>query len=138
MADLVVNERVTIPGSELTESFARSGGPGGQNVNKVNSKAELRWSPGASAVLDDRDRERVLAALGGRLTAAGELVVTSERTRDQARNREDARAKLADLVRAALCRPKRRRPTRPSRASRERRLSDKKRRAETKRNRGPV
>ena len=138
MAGLVVNERVTIPESELSESFARSSGPGGQNVNKVATKVELRWSPDESAALSEADRALLRVKLASRLTVAGELVVTSDRTRDQVRNREDARAKLVELVSAALQRPKRRKPTRPTRSSRERRLSGKKRRGDVKRGRGPV
>ena len=135
---LFVNEQVTIPDGELQVSFVRAGGPGGQNVNKVASKVELRWAPTASAALSDADRERVLSKLASRLTAAGDIVVTSERTRDQSRNREDARVKLAELVREALVRPKPRLETRPTRAARERRLLAKKLTGSKKRSRGPV
>jgi ribosome-associated protein len=136
--DLWVNEQVTIPGGELRVSFVRSGGPGGQRVDKVATKVELRWAPTTSAALSEADRQRLLSRLANRLTGAGELVVTSERTRDQARNREDARAKLAELVREALVPPKPRLETRPTRASRERRLLEKKQRGSKKRSRGPV
>jgi ribosome-associated protein len=130
---LRVTRALVIPASELVESFARAGGPGGQNVNKVSSKAEVRWNPSASSALDERDRAWLLERLGRRLTAAGDLVVTSSRTRDQSRNRADARARLAELVRAALVRPRRRVSTRPTRGSVERRLSGKKRRGAIKR-----
>jgi len=133
VADLRIAHGIVIPEAELSESFTRSAGPGGQNVNKVASKVELRWNPGASAALRDADRAWLLGRLGRRLTAGGDLVVTSSATRDQARNRTDARIRLAELVRAALHRPRRRVATRPSRGSVERRLSGKKRRADTKR-----
>lgn len=136
MKNLAVSNRLVIPASELTIGFARSGGPGGQNVNKVESKVELRWQPAASealAALGEGQREWVLARLARRLTLAGDLVVTSSKTRDQAKNREDARDKLAAIVREAMARPVARRPTRPTRGSVERRVSEKKRRGETKR-----
>lgn len=126
---------VIIPAAELDERFSRASGPGGQNVNKVASKVELRWNPRTSSALRASDRAWILDRLAGRLTAAGELVVRASRTRDQVRNREDARARLADLVRAALVRPRRRVATRPSRSSVERRLAGKKRRAAVKRSR---
>ena len=132
MPDLVVNDRITIPDAELSESYVRSGGPGGQNVNKVASKVELRWKPAESAVLSDRDREQMLIRLARRLTVDGELIVTSERTRDQARNRDDARRKLAGLIREALHRPKTRRPTRPTKGSVRRRQDAKKPRGQRK------
>jgi ribosome-associated protein len=135
MADLEVTDRLTIPDAELSESFARASGPGGQNVNKVETKAELRWDLANSAAVSDADREWLMERLRTRLTADGTLVVTSQRTRDQARNRADARVKLADLVREALARPTPRRPTRPSRGAVERRLQAKKQRAQRKRTR---
>jgi len=138
MRDVVVSDRITIPAAELQIGFARSGGPGGQNVNKVESKVEIRWSPGDSAALDDSDRAWLLDKLSSRLTTTGELIVTSERTRDQSRNREDALDKLADIVRAALVRPKPRKKTRPSKGARERRLAEKKRQSDRKKQRrGP-
>jgi ribosome-associated protein len=138
MRDLVVDPRVTIPASELHVSFSRSGGPGGQNVNKVSSKVELRWRPAGTAAVSGDDLRRLLERLGPRLTGAGELLVTSSLTRDQARNRQDALAKLAATVRAALVRPRRRKPTRPSRAAKQRRLQGKKQRGRTKQLRGRV
>ena len=133
---LIINPRVAIPASELSVAFARSGGPGGQNVNKVSSKCELRWTPGTSAALSPDDRAWLLAKLGGKLTTEGELIVVSEKTRDQIVNRADATEKLVALVRAALVRPKPRKPTKPSRGAKERRLGEKKRRAEVKSARG--
>jgi len=135
MADLRINDDLSLPGVELRESFARSSGPGGQNVNKVESKAELRWNVRESAVLSNRDREWLLDKLKSRITNDGDVIVTSERNRDQVRNREDARDKLALMIRTALHRPKPRRKTRPSRGAVERRIKAKKIRSATKRNR---
>ena len=137
MSHLVINDRITIPAAELRVSFARSSGPGGQNVNKVESKVELRWKPAESVVLSERDRSWLLERLADRLTAAGELMVTSSKTRDQAKNRDDAQGKMIEIIRAALVRPKIRRKTRPSRRSVERRLQDKRERSERKRTRRP-
>jgi ribosome-associated protein len=137
--DLKVTERLTIPGRELRESFARSGGPGGQHVNKTETKVVLRWAPGTSEVLSDEDRRWIAGRLARKVTGDGDLVVTSDRTRDQTRNREDARRKLAALVRRALERPRPRKKTRPSRGARERRLGEKKRRGRIKeQRRGPA
>ena len=119
-------------------SFARSGGPGGQNVNKVETKVELRWRPAASTVLSEEDRAWLLAQLAGRLTADGDLVVTSSRTRDQGRNRDDARAKLARLIERALQRPKPRKRSRPPAAAVERRIAEKKLRGRRKQARRPA
>ncbi len=133
--DLTVNDRLIIPGAELRVSFARSSGPGGQNVNKVETKVELRWSPAESGALTARDREWLLKRLATRLTGAGDLLVTSSRTRDQGRNRADARDKLAMTLRHALERPKLRKRTRPGRGAVERRIREKKRRSRTKQDR---
>ena len=135
MQDLIVTPRVTIPGGELALAFARSGGPGGQNVNKVASKVELRWNPTTSAALTDDDRAWLVHRLRSRLTSDGTLIVTSTATRDQGKNRDDATSKLALIVRAALDRPRPRRATRPSRAAKRRRLADKRHKAEIKRGR---
>ncbi|MBP6633835.1 MAG: aminoacyl-tRNA hydrolase [Kofleriaceae bacterium] len=135
MPDLRVTDRLSIPDDELSWAFSRSGGPGGQNVNKVASKAELRWTPRTSRALTDADRAWLLERIGARLTATGELIVVSTLTRDQIKNRADAEAKLVELVRAALHRPKVRRATKPSRGSKERRLTAKRVRGEVKRGR---
>jgi ribosome-associated protein len=131
--DLRITHALVIPAAELSESFSRSSGPGGQNVNKVSSKVELRWNLVASAALSERDRAWLVHRLGRGLSATGELVVRSSRTRDQARNRADARERLAETVRAALHRPRRRVATKPSRGSIERRIAGKKRRSDVKR-----
>jgi ribosome-associated protein len=135
MPGLPINERLTIPDQELQVSFARSGGPGGQNVNKVESKVELRWTPGESTALSGlsgADRDWLLGRLAPKLTATGDLVVTSSRTRDQLKNREDAGAKLAEIVRQALLRPKKRKKTKPSRSAVEKRIQQKKERSRLK------
>jgi ribosome-associated protein len=133
--DVVVTPQVTIPAGELALAFARSGGPGGQNVNKVASKVELRWNPTTSAALTEDERTWLVHRLKSRLTGDGTLIVTSTATRDQLKNRDDATSKLALIVRAALDRPKPRRATRPSRAAKRRRVADKRHHAERKRNR---
>jgi ribosome-associated protein len=137
--DLRISPALTIPEDELTIAFARSGGPGGQNVNKVSSKAELRWTPASSravAALAAPLRDWLLKRLDARLTTEGEMIVISTKTRDQVRNRADAEEKLREIVMAALERPKPRRATKPTKASKERRLREKKSRAEIKRGRG--
>lgn len=135
MPDVRVNAAIVIPQDELQLAFARSGGPGGQNVNKVSSKVELRWTPATSRALSEPDREWLLKKLARRLTTEGELIILSTKTRDQLRNRDDAEAKLAAVVAAALVRPKPRRATKPSKGATERRLREKRVRAEKKRDR---
>lgn len=129
---------IVIPDDELVWTFARSGGPGGQNVNKVESKAQLRWRVTQSAVLDVEALTRLLAQQRNRLTADGDLLVTSQVYRDQERNRQACIDKLAEMIAAARHAPVKRRPTRPSRGARERRLTSKRRRAEVKENRRSV
>jgi len=133
--DLRVTRAIVIPGDELAETFSRAAGPGGQNVNKVASKVELRWSPVASRALGAADRAWLLERLADRITSSGDLVVRASRTRDQARNRAEARERLVELVRAALVRPRKRVATRPGRGAIERRLAGKKRRAKLKQTR---
>jgi len=133
---LDVNDTLQIPEDELVERFVRAAGPGGQNVNKVSSAVELRFDIAASRVLPDAVRARLLARADRRVTDAGVLVIQANRFRDQAKNREDARTRLIEIVRAALHVPKRRIATRPTRASKERRIDAKKTRSAIKRNRG--
>ena len=133
-----VTDAVTVPSSALTLAFARSSGPGGQNVNKVESKVELRVDLGGVRGLDAAARDRLRALARPRLDADGRLLVTSQRTRDQHRNLEDARIKVRDLVARALRAPKRRRPTRATAGSVQARLKSKKRDAAVKKLRGSV
>jgi ribosome-associated protein len=133
--DLVVTPRVTIPGGELALAFARSGGSGGQNVNKVSSKVELRWSLATSAAVGDDDRAWLLQRLRSKLTGDGTLIVTSTLTRDQLKNRDDATKKLVLIVRTALDRPKPRKPTKVSKGAKRRRVADKRHHSEIKRGR---
>jgi ribosome-associated protein len=133
---LDVDGALQIPEDELVERFVRAAGPGGQNVNKVSSAVELRFDIASSRALPDDVRARLLARADRRVTDAGVLVIQANRFRDQAKNREDARARLADVLAAALRVPKRRIATRPTRASKERRIDAKKTRSAIKRNRG--
>lgn len=124
---------IWIARSELRLSFARSSGPGGQNVNKVNSKAVLKWNPAVSPNLPETARARILSKLRSRLSSEGELVISSDVYRDQPRNREECIRKLQDILRAALYVPPRRKPTRPSRSSRARAAEKKKKHSAKKR-----
>lgn len=133
----MINDRLTIPHAEIGFSFARSAGPGGQNVNKVNSKAVLRWRPGNSAALSVGVRERLLTQLGSRLTRDGDLVIASDTHREQGRNVGECLQRLKAIVAAAAKRPKHRRATRPTRASKERRLDAKRATSAKKANRRP-
>lgn len=122
---LVVTTRIQIPLDEFRFSYVRSSGPGGQNVNKVNSKAVLRWDVANSPSLPEDVRTRLLAKIGSQLTTAGELVLSSDRYRDQPRNREDCLQKVQTLVKSVATPPKKRRPTKPGRAAKARRRQSK-------------
>ena len=129
-------DAIEIPEDELVERFVRAAGPGGQNVNKVASAVELRFDVVNSRALPDPVRARLLARSDRRLTADGVLVIQANRFRDQAKNRADARDRLAALILAASHVPKRRIATKPTRASKERRIAGKKLRAKHKQGRG--
>jgi len=135
---LDVTPGIRIALAELRFTFARSSGPGGQNVNKVNSKATLHWPVASSAGLPDDVRERFVAAFRTQVNKQGELVLHSQRYRDQERNIADCLEKLRGMLRQVAHPPKRRKPTHPSRGSKQRRLDNKKARSEVKsRRRGP-
>ena len=129
---LIVTSTFSLPESELVERFLRADGPGGQHVNRTESAVELRFDVRQSTTLAEEARARLLARRDRRLTSTGVLVIQGRRFRDQARNRDDVRARLATIIRGALVPPKRRLATKPTRTSRERRLQDKQRRSVVK------
>ena len=130
-----VNEQVVIPRDELVARATRSGGAGGQHVNTSSTRIELVWSVQASRALTDEQRQRVMQKLSSRLDGDGNLRIVASDRRSQRQNRESAEARMADLVREALVVPKKRRPTKPSRAAKQARLDSKRRLSEKKRER---
>ena len=135
---LQITHFIFIPDSELELTYVRSSGPGGQNVNKVSSKCQLRWNAVRSPSLPAHLRERVLAKLAPRLTAEGEILIASDSHRDQGRNREECLAKLKSLLVDALHVPKKRKPTRATKSSQRKRVESKRKRSEIKGMRGRV
>ncbi len=131
-----ITDQIAIDESELVESFIRSSGPGGQNVNKLATAVQLRFDVRRSPSLTDEVRGRLERLAGRRLTREGVLVITAQSHRTQERNRADALDRLVALIRQAAVRPPARRPTRPTKASRKRRLEAKKRRGGIKALRG--
>jgi ribosome-associated protein len=131
-----ITDTIALDDRELEESFVRAAGPGGQNVNKLATAVQLRFDVRRSAALPPAVRARLERLAGRRLTTEGVLVITAQRHRTQERNREDARARLVELIRRAAVPPVLRRPTKPTAASRKRRLESKQRRAKLKRLRG--
>jgi ribosome-associated protein len=134
---LRINTQLAIPRSELRFTFVRSSGPGGQNVNKVASKAVLRWSVQNSRSIPDPVRARLMTRAARQINDRGELLLTSQRYRDQGRNIDDCLDKLRNLVLAASKVPRRRKKTRPTKASKKKRLDTKRATAEKKRRRSP-
>ncbi|MFL5605115.1 MAG: alternative ribosome rescue aminoacyl-tRNA hydrolase ArfB [Gemmatimonadaceae bacterium] len=132
---LEVSETVAIPRTELEYRASRAGGAGGQHVNTSSTRIELLWNVRASSALDEAARHRVATKLASRLDGDGWIRVVSSARRSQGQNREAAEARLAELVRAALVVPRRRKATKPSRGAKEARLSEKKKRGDTKRQR---
>lgn len=132
MSDLYVSSRLTIPAADLSWSASRSGGPGGQNVNKVNSKVTLKFQVRRCALIDAAWRARILTRHANRINNDGELVLHSEVTRDQGRNLTDARARLVNLLLECQSAPKKRRKTKPTLGSKRRRLEKKRQIGEKK------
>ena len=135
--DLPIHRDVVIPGAELEEAASRSGGPGGQHVNKASTRVTLRWNVNASKAVGSVRRARLLERLARRLTREGDLIVHASKHRSRARNRERARGRLAELVRDALAVKRPRRATRPTSSSKLRRVETKRRRSNVKRRRRP-
>jgi ribosome-associated protein len=132
---LQINEVLSIPRGELDVRVSRASGAGGQHVNKTSSRVEIFWNVSASRALSDDQRARLLERLASRLSTEGSIRVVASDMRSQSRNRDLAEERLADMVRRALVIPKKRRPTRPTRASKEARLEGKKRQSHKKRER---
>lgn len=131
-----VTDTIVVPDEEVEWTYARSGGPGGQNVNKVASKAQLRWKAASTAVpIPPAAWARMKGRFPSRFTADGDVLVFSQRFRDQERNRQDCEEKLVEMIRTALVEPTPRKATKPSKAAKRRRVSDKRRQSAKKQSR---
>ncbi|HMC76314.1 MAG TPA: alternative ribosome rescue aminoacyl-tRNA hydrolase ArfB [Vicinamibacterales bacterium] len=135
---LEITPSLFIDDSEIEERFVRASGPGGQNVNKVSTAVQLRFDVGRSRTLSDETRARLRTIAGSRMTDEDVLLIDARAHRTQGQNREEARERLAEFIRRALIRPKRRQKTRPGAAAKQRRLDTKKIRAKTKQGRGKL
>jgi ribosome-associated protein len=133
-----VTDSIRLPENEIQLDFIRASGPGGQNINKVSSAVQLRFDAAKSSALSEEVRTRLKQISGHRMTADGILIIKAQRHRTQDRNREDAIERLVALIRQAAEKPRPRRPTKPSRAAKQKRLSSKRHRGETKRRRRSV
>lgn len=131
---IFVTDKIQIPEKELHFQFVRSSGPGGQNVNKVNSKAQLKWNVAASALAPEV-KDRFLAQFGGRVSSAGDVQVQSDRYRDRLRNQEDCLEKLREMILSVAFPPKKRKKTRPTFSSQQKRLGSKKKNSQKKQGR---
>lgn len=136
--DLAITARIMIPGGDLTVAYSRSGGPGGQKVNKTESRVQLAFDLAGTQALSGAVKARIRANFPGRLTRDGRLVLACDSHRERSRNLAEVRARLAAIVRSQLEPPRPRRATKPSRAARRRRLDSKRHRGKVKRLRGKV
>ena len=134
-SDLTVSAELVIPAHELEEQASRSGGPGGQHVNKTSNRVTLRWNLGKSIALREEQRARLLVQLDSRLTRSGELIVHVDGHRSRRRNLDEARERLVAILSEGLEVPRSRRPTRPSRAARQKRMDQKRHRSNLKKDR---
>ncbi len=132
---LIVNSNLSLPLHEMQLTASRSSGPGGQHVNTTDSRIQLRWNIQSSPTLSDTQRSILLRAMSSRITDDGDLILACDSNRSQRRNRDEVLQRLASMVRTALIPPKQRKKTRPTRASREKRLQQKRHRSEVKKGR---
>ncbi len=135
---LQISDTIVLDDNDIQLEFIRASGPGGQNVNKVSSAVQLRFKVDGCEALSDAMRERLKKIAGRRMTAKGDLIIKAQRFRSQEQNRQDAIDRLVAMIRKAIEVPKNRRPTKPSKASKQRRLASKRRRGELKRQRSKV